>query len=187
MTRIETLKLVGCLLAVVSVCAHAQPESENVEIKTWETATDGVFLSLTQILPDQARAFYVNRGFPLEATEEYATSCVYMTVLRNDTAKGVIRFRLADWSVSVAGEERSLVSVSDWLEKLHAYNLNQSALVAFRWAQFPPEQEYQPGGDWNQGMLSAGLPPGARFDLIARWTTANQTFEGVLRDVECAR
>jgi hypothetical protein len=172
-------------LGVLSVPVQAQTDMPAPGIETWETRTAGVFFSLTQILPDQARAFYVNRGFPLEATEQYATSCVFMAVLRNDSAAGVVRFRLEDWSVAVDGDQRPLVSVFEWLNRLEAHGLDKAALVAFRWAQFPPEQEYEPGGDWNQGMLSVGLAPGSRFDLIARWSVGNNTFEGVLRDVEC--
>ena len=108
-----------------------------------------------------------------------------MAVLRNDSAAGVVRFRLEDWSVAVDGDQRPLVSVFEWLNRLEAHGPDKAALGAFRWAQFPPEQEYEPGGDWNQGMLSAGLPPGSRFDLMARWSVGNKLFEGVLRDVEC--
>ena len=50
---------------------------------------------------------------------------------------------------------------------------------------FPPEQSYAPG-EWNQGMLATGLPPGSRFDLIARWTVAGQAYEGRLDDVRCS-
>jgi hypothetical protein len=59
-----------------------------------------------------------------------------------------------------------------------------AAQLAFRWAQFPSEQRYAPG-EWNQGMLAVGLPSGSRFDLIARWTLADQTYEGRLVDVVC--
>ena len=170
---------------VLWVPVQAQTDMPAAGIETREITKAGVFLSLTQILPDQARAFYVNRGFPLEATEQYATSCVFMAVLRNDSAEGVVRFRLEDWSVAADGEERPLVSVYEWLDRLETHGLDKAALVAFRWAQFPPEQEYEPGGDWNQGMLSVGLSPGSRFDLVARWSVGDNLFEGVLRDVEC--
>jgi hypothetical protein len=35
-------------------------------------------------------------------------------------------------------------------------------------------------------MLAAGLPPGERFDLAARWQVAGTTYEGILTDVRCA-
>ncbi len=170
------------------IVAQSQPQGTDpaTGVETWELQTEGITLSLTQILPDQARAFYVNRGFPLDATESYARSCVFMTVLRNDTAPGVVHFRLADWSVVTAGRSQPLISLAEWQERLEAHHLDQSALIAFRWAQFPPEQEYQPGGDWNQGMLTTGLTANTRFDLVARWDVAGKPYAGVLQNVRCA-
>lgn len=163
---------------------HAVDAETGAE--TWETRGHGVALSLTQILPDQARAFYLNRGFPAEAAEVYATACVFMTVLRNDAAPGTVSFRLADWSIDHAGQVLPLKPVDGWLDEWRRRGLPEPAVIAFRWAQFPPEQEYEPG-DWNQGMSSAGLAPGATFDLTARWQVAGQTYEGKLNDVRCAR
>jgi len=152
---------------------------------TWSVHAHGVSLSLTQLLPDQLRAFYLNRGFPAEVAEVYATSCAFMTVLRNDAAPGTVAFRLADWTIAGAEIARSPRPVDDWLVEWRRRGLAEPAVIAFRWAQFPPEQEYEPG-DWNQGMLSVGLPPGSGFDLIARWQVAGQTYEGKLTDVRCA-
>lgn len=153
---------------------------------TWETAVDGVSFSLTQILPDQARAFYVNRGFSLQQIEAYAVSCVYMTVLRNDSAAGVIHYISHDWQVSVDQRRHDLVPVDRWIERLAAAGAGKAALIAFRWAQFPAEQEYEPGGDWNQGMLSVGLPAGSRFDISARWDIAGKPHRAELEGVQCA-
>ena len=185
----HTSRLIAFLTCCCFSIIHAQTHKIDDEtgIETWEATAQGVTFSLTQILPDQARAFYINRGFSAEAAEIYATSCVYMTVLRNDTAPGVVSFRTADWSVVVDGKPRSLISIETWLERLKAFEPEKPAMIAFRWAQFPPEQEYEPGGDWNQGMLTTGLPPGARFDLVARWSVDGKSYEGVLKDVECAK
>jgi len=153
---------------------------------TWETRAHGVHLQLTQILPDQARAFYLNRGFPADAAERFATACVFMTVLRNDGAPGEVAFRLADWRVATVGGERPPRQVEEWMAVWQSLGLSEPARIAFRWAQFPPEQEYAPG-EWNQGMLSTGLAPDARFDLVARWSVAGKTYEGKLENVRCAR
>lgn len=147
----------------------------------------GVALSLTQILPDQARAFYLNRGLPADATEIYANACVYMTVLRNDSAPGVVHFRQADWSVVSGGESRPPLCVESWFERFQAHALSKSATIAFRWAQFPAEHAYQPGGDWNQGMLTTGLPAAAEFDLVVRWDVAGRSYQGILKNVQCAK
>ena len=161
--------------------------NEATGIESWERTVAGVSVSLTQILPDQLRAFYVNRGFDSAVIEPYAKSCVYMTVLRNDAAAGVAHFRLSDWRIHTESGKQSLVSTETWVERLQLASPGNAAMVAFRWAQFPPEHAYEPGGDWNQGMLSVGLEPGAEFDLIARWEIDGKPFEGELVDVRCAR
>ena len=160
---------------------------EATGIESWETQNEGVTFSLTQILPDQARAFYVNRGFTLEEIEEFANSCIYMTVIRNDSAPAKIDFRLDEWLIESEGQQSMPIPVAEWLEKLKGMEIKKSALIAFRWAQFPPEQEYEPGGDWNQGMLTTGLPPEAVFNITARWNMNNNQYEGTLNDVRCAK
>ncbi len=155
--------------------------------KTWETSVDGVHFSLTQILPDQLRAFYVNRGFTLKQIELYATSCVYMTILRNDNAPGTIHFISNSWTILVNRKTLKLKSVKYWVQYYKDSGVKKSALLAFRWAQFPPEQEYKPGGDWNQGMLSIGLPSKSIFDAIAQWDIKGTKFKAELAGVECAK
>jgi hypothetical protein len=74
----------------------AETQSTNVDsetdARTWETDAHGVDLSFTQILPEQAQAFYVNQGFTLVQITPYTASCVCMTVLRNDHAPGTIHY-----------------------------------------------------------------------------------------------
>ena len=155
--------------------------------ETWKIHAHGVSLSLTQILPDQARAFYINRGFTAGQIEPYATACVFMTVLRNDDAPGHVHFVLQNWSVVTDGKSRPPTSIADWKQQLKNNGAKPSALIAFHWAQFPPEQGYDPGGDWNQGMLTAGLPAGSTFDLIARWDINGAPYETALHNVRCAQ
>ncbi len=180
--RVAALTAMSSLQAIAAQTGKIDPDTGAA---TWETRAHGVTLSLTQILPNQARAFYLNRGFPPEAVEPYATACVYMTVLRNDAAPGEVSFRLADWAVQSAGSERPPLAVEGWMAQWREMGLTDAAQIAFRWAQFPPEQEYAVG-EWNQGMLTTGLPPGSRFDLTARWTVAGKIFEGKLENVVCA-
>jgi len=155
--------------------------------KTWETHIDGVHFSLTQILPDQLRAFYVNRGFTLKQIEPYVSSCVYMTVLRNDSAPGDIHFISNNWSIFVNNKPHKLKSVDEWINYYKKTAVTKSAIIAFRWAQFPPEHEYKVGGDWNQGMLSIGLAYGATFNAIATWDIAGKEFKAKLTGVQCAK
>ena len=105
-------------LAVWGTATHAGTDlSVDAEtgLASWQTETNGIQVRLTQISPDQARAFYQARGFSSEAAERYAHKCVFMTVVRNigDTP---IRHRLADWRYVYAGRQppRAIRSKADW-------------------------------------------------------------------------
>jgi hypothetical protein len=184
--RAATFALLLGATAVAQAADQVQRADPDTGAETWETQAHGVTLSLTQILPDQARAFYLSRGFDASSADLYATACVYMTVLRNDAAAGEVAYRLADWRLVSAGRETGLRPVDDWLALWRERGLGEPLRIAFRWAQFPPEQEYA-RGEWNQGMLAVGLPARARFDLVARWTGAGIPYETRLENVHCAR
>jgi hypothetical protein len=185
-----TCRAGSALIAVAAVCVGPPSLAEPTRVDdvtgaaTWEVQAHGVTVSLTQLLPDQVRAFYVNRGFELADADVFAEACVYMTVLRNDAAPGELEFRLSDWQIRHVGESRAIPTLDSWLSQWQARGVPDAAQLAFRWAQFPSEQRYA-RGEWNQGMLAIGLPPSSRFDLIARWTLADQTYEGRLVDVVC--
>lgn len=178
-------------LALTFSCFAESAQNNHVDpatgITSWEINSQGVNFSLTQILPEQAKAFYINRGFTLKQTESFASSCVYMTIMRNDTAPGTIHFVKSNWSIIYDNKSYPLVSVATWLKKLKNNNVNKTALIAFRWAQFPPEQEFEVGGDWNQGMLSIGLPANSLFDLIVRWDINGKEYKTKLAGVQCAK
>ena len=46
---------------------------------------------------------------------------------------------------------------------------------------------FEPGGDWNQGMVSVGLPPASRFDAQVNWDIEGKTYGIKLEGVECAK
>lgn len=189
MFNIINVAIIGLFFSLP--CLADSPQSKHVDaatgITTWEIITQGVNFSLTQILPEQAKAFYVNRGFTLKQTESFASSCVYMTVMRNDNAPDIVHFNKNNWSVITNKKSYPLVSVDSWLKKLKSEKVNKQALLAFRWAQFPPEQEFEVGGDWNQGMLSIGLPPNSLFDLIISWDINGKSYKTKLMGVQCAK
>lgn len=176
-------------LALAPAAAMAQRVTQDAQTgaMTWTTALNGVHFSLTQILPAQADAFYVNRGFSESQIRAYSASCVFMAVLRNDTAPGPVHFVRSDWVAIINGENRHIDTVQQWVDRLAQQGVPQTALLAFRWAQFPPDQEYKPGGDWNQGMLSVGLPPKTQFDLRAQWDVAGEQHTATLKGVTCAQ
>lgn len=110
-----------------------------------------------------------------------------MTVLRNDSAPGVIHTVSNRWPVSAKNRPHERLSVEQWVEHFVASGVKKSGVIAFRWAQFPPEQAFRPGGDWNQGMLSLGLPAGSRFDIMAIWDIAGNEYRAKLKEVQCAK
>ncbi len=176
------------LLAVWSAAGHAATDmSTDAEtgLATWQTETAGIQVRLTQISPDQARAFYQARGFSPEAAERYAGECVFMTVVRNigDTP---IQHRLANWRYESAGQQpRALRSKTEWERIWKQLGVAESARIAFTWAQFPTAQTFAPG-DWNQGMTTYSVPRGGQFDLRFVWRAGDKLHTGTLEQVRCA-
>lgn len=155
-------------------------------LKTWSAGRNGVSLELTQITPDQARAFFLGRGFAADEAEHYASACVFMTVLRNDAAPAAITYNLAEWrAVSTNRQARPPKLKEDWLREWDARKLAQPHRIAFEWSQLPTVQSFEPG-DWNQGMTTFSLPRGSRFDLVYRWTENGRQHKNLLKGVRCA-
>jgi hypothetical protein len=181
-------RLTLTLMALWTAAALAGTETSvdtETGLATWQTETAGIQVRLTQISPDQARAFYQARGFPAEAAERYASECVFMTVVRNvgDTP---IQHRLADWRYESAGQPpRAIRSKAEWDRLWKQLGVSDAARIAFNWAQIPDTQTYAPG-DWNQGMTAYSVPRGGRFDLQFVWRTKGQTHTGKLEQARCA-
>jgi hypothetical protein len=176
-------------LPVLSLADAAQPLDQAEPASPtpkWETTAHGVTLSMTQLLPDQVRAFYLNRGFSAEAADSFARACVYMTVLRNDAASGELSYRLADWQLLHEGKPRRIPALEHWLTLWQQRGASAPAQIAFRWAQFPPEQDYALG-EWNQGMLATGLPADATFQITAQWQVLGKSYRMTLENVRCPR
>jgi hypothetical protein len=88
-------------------------------------------------------------------------------------------------AVVVEKESQALVPTSAWLDRFREKGIPDAALIAFRLAQLPEEQEYETGGDWNQGMLSVNLPSGSHFDMIIRWDIQGEPYELLLQSISC--
>lgn len=171
------------LSTIITLSACSQEKVEA--IKTWKQVADGVTFRLTQIPVDQVNAFYLGRGFSLEQIKPYAKTCVYTAIMRNDTAEGHIHFLRKNWSVIHKGTGSSIKASADWLKQFKQNDVKPASLIAFRFAQIPEEQEYDTGGDWNQGMLSVDLPLGSQFDIVVRWDIKGKPYELTLNEVSC--
>jgi hypothetical protein len=160
--------------------------SAETGLATWETESRGTHFRLTQISPAQARAFMQGRGMDEISVNEFANTCVFMSVLRNDGRKP-IKFNLATWRyVPKGGEPRRMLTKEAWLDRWQPRNFSAAVRIAFAWSQFPVEQTFEPG-DWNQGMTTYDLPAGSRFDVIYRWRQDGRQHEGRLKNVECVQ
>lgn len=154
-------------------------------LSSWQTEQAGIQVRLTQISPDQARAFYLARGFSAAATERYVAECVFMTVVRNvgDTP---ILHRLADWRYVISGQPpQTIRSKTEWERIWKKLGVNESARIAFSWAQIPTTQTFAPG-DWNQGMTTYSVPRDTSFDLRFVWRADGKTHTGLIKHVRCS-
>lgn len=151
-----------------------------------ETRVSGVYLSLTPLLPDQVRAFYLGRGFDADSAELLATgACVFQTVFRNESVANGIAFNLADWRARTPQGEMPLKLERDWQREWKQRGVSPGARTAFRYALFPTEHRYEVG-DWNMGMTTYALPPGSRFDLKFVWREGDKPRQAVMTGVRCA-
>jgi hypothetical protein len=84
-------------------------------------------------------------------------------------------------------DEQGITENATWLKLFKQNNVVPSALIAFRLAQIPEEQEYDPNGDWNQGMFSFNTALGTKFDLSIYWDIKGKPYHLKLQEVHCAK
>lgn len=178
------------LLAGISMVATAAETVHVIHpetgIHTWEHHDQGVGFTLMQITPDQARAFFLARGFDRPSVDYYASHCVFMTIVRNESVAESLSNNLADWRVHKKnGKAQKLKLASDWLSEWKQRGIAVPALIAFEWSQFPQIQTFEMG-DWNQGMTTYALPLGSVFDLGFAWRVKGVKHEARLENIQCA-
>ena len=178
--------------AVLAIASFAASAAENrytkdpeTGIESWEWRERGVTLQIGQITPGLAQGFYLARDFDADSADLFARNCVFMAVLRNESAPGKLRFNLADWRVAAHQQTRPLKLDAEWQKLWQRRGVPAAARTAFHWAQLPTEHVYETG-DWNMGMLSMGRKPGERFDLHFRWKVDGTEQSGVLTNIRCA-
>lgn len=178
-----TLLLVGFAPAWAATDIRTDAETG---LMTWQTEQRGIQIRLSQISPDQARAFYEARGFSAAATEHYVAECVFMSVVRN-IGDAAIAHRLADWRYTQPGQPpRRIRGKAEWDALWQRLGVDEAARVAFTWAQLPTEQTFEPG-DWNQGMTTYRVARDRPFDVDVKWRTGGETRAARLSNVRCVR
>lgn len=192
----RVLRIGTCLLAAWALsCAAGEdtnvqqrrigPDKQTDSYRWIMTTPSGVNFTLAQRVPDQTRSFYIARGFSQKAANQYAVSCVFQTIVHNDSRKAM-SFDLSDWRVIFDGRERPIRSTAQWQEQWETIGVPKSARIAFQWSQFPTVQKHDPG-DWFQGMIAAGLPPQSTFALKIVWREDDTRHEAVMTDLVCPK
>jgi hypothetical protein len=191
-SKIRLLTNVMCTVFVcLSAMASAHAETSHVTnaesgVQTWELHEQGVGFTLMQITPDQARGFFLARGFDREAVDYYASHCVFMTIVRNEAVPESITYNLANWRFYRKNAQPGKLKLKeDWLKEWRQRKVTETSLIAFEWSQHPTTQTFETG-DWNQGMTTYAMPLGSLFNLKFQWSVNGAIHEAMLKDVQCA-
>jgi hypothetical protein len=152
---------------------------------------DGLKLELAPLAPDQVRAFFTARGFTAaDADHIVATGCVFRSAIGSAFRKPddpEVRTALAEWRVTPAGESaRPPRTREDWETDWRQRSVGEEPATAFYWSLFPTEQTFAPT-DYNWGFLTFGLPPGTRFAVELRWSSAGKIYSTQVERLECGK
>lgn len=172
------------LALVISGPAAAQREPTPVRIER-----DGLKLELAPLAAEQVRAFFVARGFSSAHAEHIvATGCVFRSAIGSAFAKAgdpEVRAALAEWRVVIPGEPAWPPRTrEDWEKVWMDRGVGEEPATAFYWSLFPTDQTFAPT-DYNWGFLTFGLPPGTRFAVELRWSSAGKNYSTQLEGLEC--
>lgn len=175
------------LVAVLPATATAEianSSDPDTGLRSWRWHESGVSIEFMQRLPDQNRAFFLARGFGRAAADRIAEACVMQTIFRNDGGVPV-DYNLDDWRIHQGGAPRRLLTRERWRDIWRHGETSEAARIAQHWALLPTRQRFEPG-DYNWGMTSFGLPPGAGFDLELVVTLAGEPVIRRVAGVVCA-
>ena len=172
-------------IAAEAAAPTRQIRSAETGLLSWETRDRGVSLTVAQIPRSQALAFYRARGFEPQSAAHYADACVFQLVLRNESDGKPLRSRLADWLVRTSAGALHFVPLQFWEREWERRGVNEAARIAFRWAQFPAEQQFE-AGDWIMGMAALAPRPAGAFDLTYNWSIDGIVRRGTLPGLVCA-
>lgn len=168
------------LVAAVTVMAGTvQTTNPSNGLSNWQSGDTLFSLQLLQLMPDNVRAVYSNKGFPPTLVEEMASYCMFGSVIRN-LADEPVSYDVAEWrAVTADGVRHPLRTKTEWLK------IWQSQGVDFGWSILPAAQTLEVG-DWGQGFTTVRLPHGTHFDLDYSWRQHGKTFHAILNGLQCA-
>ncbi len=154
----------------------------------WLLKDPVIEIQLNPLKRDQVHAFYSARGFSDEIAELIAQNCVYQTVVQNVSTTSNpthISLDLSHWRVIDSRSESRLITKQAWLKKWSAMGAGHSALIAFEWATFPWQQDFELTGDDAWGMILFGPVEGESFDLIIQWQVNGMQHEQNVAQLVC--
>ncbi len=187
MNRSGTI-LALCALILFSAQLAAEvrrgTQAEN-GLRFWEWRHQGVTIRLVALLPDQTRAFFQARGFNPEGADIIARHCVFQTTFRNE-GMVPINYNLGNWRVRFDDGELPMVTREVWERRWDGKQVEKSARIALNWSLLPTRQGFE-SGDYNWGMTSFGLSPGARFDLLFEISQGGNSIRDSITGLICAQ
>ncbi len=174
--------IVCALLGSASLVVRADDDTSW----THRAVQGAVTLTANPLDRESRMAFYGARGFPEATILPYAQACGFSFGMQNDGANTLIT-RLADWqAVGADGSRVALRLPEAWDMAWAKSGVSEDARIAFRWAQFQPENTFEPG-DWIMGMATLEVPLSGTFRLVARYRDDKGNHEIVLDKLSCAK
>ncbi len=192
------------LLLLMSACLTAgelekmvnKTTDKETQLSAWKLSEGNFQLELIQRSLEQTRSFFQGRGFSAKVADDIATSCVFQTIGRNTEAENnteSVTVNLTEWRLATTdkqGEKKQTNSIKlkeDWDKEWKGARVSSASRIAFRWATYPTEQSFDPGGDFNWGMISFGPKPDMIFDLHIVWKQGNKTHDAWIKQMQCPK
>ncbi len=189
---LKYLLLILSGFVLVSVAATEVNKTIDTEtgLAGWKFTENNFQLELIQRSPQQTRSFFQARGFSPKIADEIAIRCVFQTIIRNtetENSTDAIGISLKQWLISYKGHTKGepIILKEAWNSQWKENEISNAARIAFRWATFPSEQTFDPGGDFNWGMISFGPKPDTLFDLQVFWKQGDRSHSTWIRDMQC--
>jgi len=168
--------------------------NKETQLSAWKLSKGNFQLELIQRSPEQTRSFFQGRGFSSKVANDIATSCVFQTIGRNteaDNKTDSVSVDLSEWRIAVAdNKDKSAQAIKlkeDWNKEWKGAKVSVASRIAFRWATYPSEQSFEPGGDFNWGMISMGPKPDTTFDLHVFWKQGDKKHDAWIRNMQCPK
>ena len=183
--------LLLCLNVLTATAADIELRTSQhkvTKLKSWFVTGHGFALELTQRLPDQNRAFFMSQGYSEKLSNVLGTSCIFKTVIQNKntaTSGKTIAIDMSQWIIEHDNKKKSMYTREYWGEQfVKKHKLEKNKALVLQWGFYPTKNLISPG-DYNWGLSSFGLPPGAKFNLILHWSIGAKHYQYKVANMNC--